>query len=169
MSTPLRVRRATVADAPALTRLITELGHRSRPADLVARMRALPEGHAVLVAERGAGVVGFVHVAVDPSLIALSRAQVVAVAVAGDHRGAGIGGRLVDEAAAWAREHGCHHLWVRSSVHEEDAHGFYRAAAFEQVPDQLEFRRAIEGAVDPIGGPDGAVVVPVVVRTTPTV
>lgn len=170
MSTALRVRRATVADAPVLARLVTELGTARAPADLVARMRSLPEGHAVLVAERGAGVVGFVHVALDPSLLAGTRAQVAATAVVPDHRGSGVGARLLDEAATWAREHGCHHLWVRADAAFEQAHGFYRATGFEELEDQLVFRRAVEGTVDPLsdGGGD-ATVVPVVVRTTPDV
>lgn len=168
MSPSLRVRRATVADAPTLAQLIAELGSSTEASAVVVRMRSLPEGHAVLVAERGAGVVGFVHVAVDPSLVTEGRAQVAGLAVATACRGEGIGARLLDEAAAWAREHGCHHLWLRSGADHEDVHGFYRATGFGQLPDQLLFQRRIEGAVDPVAAGTGAVI-PVVVRTTPSV
>lgn len=168
MSTSLRVRRATVADAPTLAHLIAELGATTEASAVVVRMRSLPEGHAVLVAERGAGVVGFVHVAVDPSLVAEGRAQVTSLAVAPTCRGEGIGARLLDEAAAWAREHGCHHLWVRSDADDEDVNGFHRATGFGELRDQMLFQRRIEGAVDPVAAGTGAVA-PVVVRTTPIV
>jgi GNAT superfamily N-acetyltransferase len=167
-SDSLRVRRATVADAPTLARLIGDLGYATHPADLGARMRSLPEGHTVLVAERGAGVVGFVHVATDPSLLVEDRAQVAGIAVAPEHRGNGIGARLLEEAAVWAREHGCHHLWVRSGADRDDTHAFYRATGFEDVREQLTFLRDIEGAVDQVAPRDPAVV-PVVVRTTPSI
>jgi N-acetylglutamate synthase-like GNAT family acetyltransferase len=165
LNTRLRVRRATVADAPAIAHLLGA----ADPAALVARMRSLPEGHAVLVAERGAGVVGFVHVAVDPSLSGEDRAQVAGVAVAAEDRRRGVGALLVDEAAAWAREHGCHGLWIGSSTRHEDAHGFYRATGFTAVDDHVEFRRPIEGAVDATTGPSPGAVTPVVVRTTPSI
>lgn len=168
MSTSLRVRRATVADAPTLAQLTAELGATPEPSALVARMRSLPEGHAVLVAERGAGVVGFVHVAVDPSLVTEGRAQVAGLAVAAACRGEGIGSRLLDAAAAWAREHGGHQLWIRSSADHGDVHGFYRATGFEELRDEVLFQRRIDGAVDAVAAGTGAVT-PVVVRTTPSV
>lgn len=164
----LRVRRASVADGPVLAHLIDEIGATTNASDVADRLRSLPEGHAVLVAERGASVVGFVHVAVDPSLHGEDRAQVSGIAVAAEHRGAGVGARLVDEAAAWAREHGCHQLWIRSTRARPDAHGFYDRVGFDVLPDPVVFRRAIEGAVDQAAPQiDGAG--PVVVRTTPSV
>lgn len=165
MNTRLRVRRATVADAPAISYLLDAVD----PVALVARMRSLPEGHVVLVAERGAEVVGFVHVAVDPSLTGEDRAQIAGVAVAAEDRRAGVGALLVDEAAAWAREHGCHGLWIGSSAQFADAHGFYRATGFTAVDDHVEFRRPIEGAVDATTGPSPGGLTPVVVRTTPSI
>ncbi|WP_052667990.1 GNAT family N-acetyltransferase [Nitriliruptor alkaliphilus] len=165
MNTQLRVRRATVADAPAIAYLLDAVD----PPTLVARMRSLPEGHAVLVAERGAGVVGFIHVAVDPSLSGDDRAQVAGLAVAAEDRRSGVGALLVDEAAAWAREHGCHGLWLGSSGRHEAAHRFYRATGFTAVDDHVEFRRPIAGAVDATTGPSRGAVTPVVVRTTPSI
>jgi GNAT superfamily N-acetyltransferase len=157
-----------VADAPTLARLIDELGYATHPAALGTRMRSLPEGHTVLVAERGAGVVGFVHVATDPSLLVEDRAQVAGIAVAREHRRSGVGSRLLDEAAAWARAHGCHHLWVRSASDRDETHAFYRATGFDEVRQQVTFRRHVEGAVDQVAPRDPAVV-PVVVRTTPSI
>jgi GNAT superfamily N-acetyltransferase len=161
------VRRATVADAPTVSRLIAELGLTTAATEVVTRMRSLPEGHTVLVAERGATVVGFVHVGLDPTLVGEDRAQVTEIAVAAAERGRGIGSRLLDEAATWAREHGCHHLWVRVGPDHPDVAGFYRASRFEEVAAERISRRRIEGAVDQVAGPGDVTVVPVVVRTTP--
>jgi GNAT superfamily N-acetyltransferase len=163
--TERRVRRATVADAPTVARLIAELGRAPAATEVVTRMRSLPEGHTVLVAERGAAVVGFVHVGLDPTLVGGGRAQVTEIVVAAEHRGRGVGRQLLDEAATWAREHGCHHLWVRVDAGGSDAVGFHRANRFEDLAGERILRRAVEGAVDQVAGPGDVTVVPV--RTTP--
>lgn len=146
MPEAVRVRHATIADAPALGRLIGVLGYEVADLAVVERLRALPEGHRVLVAERGAKVVGFAHVAVDPSLLVGWRAQLAGFAVAIEHRGVGVGERLLGAADAWAREHGCTQLWVRSGVAREDAHVFYRAQGFDDVKDQKVFARRLAPA-----------------------
>jgi N-acetylglutamate synthase-like GNAT family acetyltransferase len=159
----VRVRRASTADVPVIARLAVDLGYQTDPATLVHRFRALPEGHAVLVAEVRAHVAGFVHVAVDPSLLVATRAQVAGIGVEPGWRGRGIGGRLLDEAATWAREHGAHHLWVRSGAERAEAHAFYLAHGFEDVTDQRVFRRSVEGAVDEAAPDLRVTVVPVIV------
>lgn len=143
MSDELRVRHATIADAPALRRLIGTLGVEVIDLDVVDRFRALPEGHRVLVAEMGANVVGFAHVSVDPSLVAGWRAQLVGFAVATEHRGIGVGKLLLEASDAWAREHGCSRLWVRSAVDRDEAHDFYRANGFDDVTGERMLARQL--------------------------
>lgn len=141
-----RVRHATVADAPALRRLINVAGHEVDDLAVVERMRDLPEGNRVLVAEVGASVIGFVHVSLDPSLLIGWRAQLAGFAVDPDHRGVEVEDRLLDAAEAWAREHGCSRLWVRTNGDPAAQPHVYRAHGFEDLDGQLALSRPLADA-----------------------
>lgn len=131
----ITVRDAEAPDAPAVAELLTELGapgvdgeeaaRRLRrgaervllafaggqPAGLVALMRSLYLGHA------------------EPAL------HVTAMVVAPAFRRAGVGRRLMAEAARVARESGCDGVELTSALtpQREAAHAFYVALGYERT------------------------------------
>ncbi|HEX8804989.1 MAG TPA: GNAT family N-acetyltransferase [Acidimicrobiales bacterium] len=58
------------------------------------------------------------------------RAELALVAVAARHRGAGIGGALLEWVAAAARKHGTHTLWLVTTNDNLDALRLYQRHAF---------------------------------------
>ena len=58
-----------------------------------------------------------------------------------DHRGSGIGGRLVEEAADRARLAGCYRIQLTSNLARSDAHRFYERHGF--AGSHLGFKRLL--------------------------
>jgi len=61
------------------------------------------------------------------------RAELAVLAVAGGHRGHGIGGVLLEWVAAAGRKHGTHHLWLVTTNDNLDALRLYQRHAFRLV------------------------------------
>ncbi len=123
-----RTRDARPGDAPAVSRLLDELGHPAPEADVRARLAELArlEGHVVLVAEDGSGVTGVVSGFVTPVLHRPGvTGRISVMVVAGTARGNGVGTRLLDamEEALVAR--GATRLELTSNLKRADAHAFY--------------------------------------------
>jgi aminoglycoside 6'-N-acetyltransferase I len=47
-------------------------------------------------------------------------------------RSEGIGAKLIEASAQWAREHGCTHMELASGAGRVDAHRFYRAQGMSE-------------------------------------
>lgn len=48
-----------------------------------------------------------------------------------EHRGRGIGGRILECLTFWARDQGCGHVELDSAFHRKDAHAFYERRGFK--------------------------------------
>lgn len=141
------VRPARFADAPALARLLTELGYPQDAEQAHAQLSAWagdPRG-TVLVAERDGSPAGVVAAHAIPYLERPgSFARVVAVAVDREHRRSGVGRRLFAAVEAWAAAVGCRDVEITSSRARDDAHAFYEALGFVDVCDRsARFKRAL--------------------------
>lgn len=146
------IRSATPADEAAVLALFEELlappGHRP-PAYTRARGAAgfrwaLENPDAdVLLAVADAQIAGLASVYVDFLSIRFGRrCWLEDLVVTAGRRSEGIGGRLLDAAAAWARARGCTHLELDSAVSRPDAHRFYLAQGMAQ--DSLSFSLALD-------------------------
>ena len=126
---------------PALTELTDELGYASGQSQVRTRLERLlgsPDTHAVFVAEDAAGsVVGWLHCCVAWSLESDPYVEIRGLVVGAEHRGAGIGERLVRRAEQWARRRGIGQLRVRSNVVRERAHHFYERLGFSRTKSQV--------------------------------
>ena len=142
------IREADRRDAPALTELTDELGYASGQSQLRARLERLlahPDAHAVFVAEDVAGsVVGWLHCCVAWSLESDPYVEIRGLVVGVEHRGAGIGRRLVQRAEQWARRRDIGQLRVRSNVVRERAHHFYERLGFSRIKSQVVLVRNLE-------------------------
>jgi len=136
----LRIRSAQDVDLGRLVHLL-ELGAlaggKEQPTDLRPYAAALSEiGRGpgdVLVAEMHAEVVGLCQLIVFRHLQAGGGrcAEIESVHVHPDHRGRGIGRRLMEEAIGRARAAGCYRVQLTSNLARPEAHRFYLALGFE--------------------------------------
>ncbi|HUL16274.1 MAG TPA: GNAT family N-acetyltransferase [Terriglobales bacterium] len=143
----LKLRRARPQDAARLAELSGQLGYPAGAAQMKERLKSLRPAaqHAAIVAElTGKGVIGWIHVSVDPLLEVESRAEVNGLVVAEGNRSAGAGWALLEAAERWAKAHGCKQMSVRSNVVRERAHEFYERHGYEHYKTQKAFRKRLK-------------------------
>jgi ribosomal protein S18 acetylase RimI-like enzyme len=142
----LRVREATVADAPALAALAGELGYPVDVAASAGRLAvALADGdRSVFVAEVDGRVAGWIDVAERRPIQEGRSAEIGGLVVTADRHRSGLGRALVAAAEQWAAGRGLASLTVRSRSTRDAAHAFYRALGFEDVKTSLVFRKPVE-------------------------
>jgi GNAT superfamily N-acetyltransferase len=125
------IRDAVIADAPALARLLGQLGY---PADADAVRRRLERlgDDRLFVAEVDGDVVGFAQLHVSPAIeYDGDAAKLAALVVDAARRGEGIGRALVAAVEQDARRRGCVLLFVTTAERRTDAHAFYERLGLE--------------------------------------
>ena len=134
---PFRIRPATSDDAPALSRLLTQLGYPTDAPDIPERIEKLHAraGTTVLVAEDRQGeVVGVVTVHLFQSIHASEpTAWLTTLVVDEKARGRGVGSALVERAENWAIQHGARRMSLTSALHRTHAHDFYKTRNYEHT------------------------------------
>lgn len=149
-ATPIAIRAARAADAPALAILAGELGYPATADEIVERLAALPRADEVAVAElvgsRPADVLGWIHLSVRQSLVARARVEVLGLVVAEAWRRQSVATRLIEHARTWGRERGLESIVLRSAIRPERdaAHAFYERTGFAEQKRQVVFTTAIE-------------------------
>jgi len=136
ISDSLEIRLATADDAPALGRLLTQLGYPTEAAEIPDRLEKLyaRPGTVALAAEVGGKVVGCVTVHLFQALhTSEPTAWLTAVVVDEDVRGKGVGSALVRRAEEWAMQHGAHRISLTSALRRKEAHEFYKARDYEHT------------------------------------
>jgi GNAT superfamily N-acetyltransferase len=152
---PLELRPATLADTPALVRLMLELGYDTDEPTLRRRLgRVLALGdHAVFVGiEAPHGIVGLIHVGAQVTLLERPYAEIGALVVAGVHRRSGVGRLLMERAHDWAARRGLQNTVVRAQPHRKAAHAFYRSLGYTVTKQHSILQREL-GAPPPTGIP----------------
>lgn len=142
----VRIRNASESDAARIAELSSQLGYPSTTEDILRRIRSLvpAANHALMVAETPAGgVIGWVHVSVNPLIESDVRAEINGLVVAKGHRSLGAGRVLLEEAERWARDRGCRTVSLRSNVIRDRAHRFYERLGYEHYKTQKAFRKTL--------------------------
>ncbi len=139
----MRIRPMTAADAPFVADLTTQLGYPSSAEETVERLAGFDARHAALVAEDDGNAVGWVHVALVPSLAMGLTADIGGLVVDDAHRSGGIGAELLAAAEAWAREHGAARMVVRSRIARERAHRFYEREGYDLIKTSHVFEKSL--------------------------
>ncbi|MFF1823365.1 GNAT family N-acetyltransferase [Kribbella sp. NPDC058245] len=125
------IRIARPADAAAINDLLGQLGYPDQ--DTAARIhdwQADPTSTAY-VADAGGNILGVVAVHVGPYFERPgSWARIVALVVAEEARGQGIGSQLMTAAEEFAAEHGCLRIELSSSDRRTEAHVFYERRGY---------------------------------------
>jgi GNAT superfamily N-acetyltransferase len=153
---PVHVRRATLGDYGSLVALFDELDeiHRRarpdffQPFDGPARSHREVEqwlsgpGSTVLVAERGADVIGLVLLLTRPvsafaGAVPRKVIEIDNLVVRADQRGWRVGRRLLVAAVEWARGQGATHVEVAVHAFNQEARRFYENFGFAPSVDRL--------------------------------
>jgi GNAT superfamily N-acetyltransferase len=132
----LTIRPAVGDDAPALARMLDQLGYPSDASEIPGRLERMRErpGTTVFVAEQRGKPVGVVTVHLFPSLHTSEPiAWLTALVVDETVRGSGVGSALVKRAEEWASRHGARRLALTSHLRRKDAHEFYKRRQYEQT------------------------------------
>lgn len=134
------LRRVRPDDAADVAALLVELGYPDNEVAAVRRRLAAwtrePAG-VVLVAQLDGRVVGTVAVTAIPFLERAGRwGRIVALVVAAECRGQGVGRRLVAAAEAAAGDLGCVRMEVSSSLARTESHPFYRRLGYQDWADR---------------------------------
>jgi GNAT superfamily N-acetyltransferase len=143
----MQVRQLRVSDAPAVTALCVQLGYPSTVEQVqrrLSRLLASPQD-ACLGAEAPDGALtGWVHIQGRHVLEAEPFAEICGLVVGEQHRGTGVGLKLVEAAEAWARDHGYPAVHVRSNVRRERTHGFYQKHGYALTKTSHVFIKSCE-------------------------
>lgn len=136
---PVVFRTAELRDAPAIARLLDQLGYPTSPPAMRRRLGpilARPD-YRTLVADKGGGVVGFTGACLVPSY-ELDHAYVRVLDLIVDRtvRGAGIGSSLLAAVETWAQEEGARVVVVNARDEDDATAGassFYAAHGYEHT------------------------------------
>lgn len=141
--TPLAVRAADLADAPAVASLLGELGYPSSEEQARERLvAAADDGAVVLLAEQGGRVVGLIAARRAPYFPDGSlQMRITAMVVATSHRRRGVGRTLIDAVTHLAVEQGCSALELTTAERRTEAHRFYESLGFARA--SLRFLRRL--------------------------
>ncbi len=139
------LRLARQSDAAALARLADQLGFPLDEEAARARLRETLGGpdHALIVAESGSRVVGLMELKRLRLFTSRRQVEVVALVVAEEERGRGIGTRLLEEAERWAEDLRCGKIRLRSRTMRGRAHSLYRRSGYEEVATELFFEKQL--------------------------
>jgi N-acetylglutamate synthase-like GNAT family acetyltransferase len=133
---PLEFRPARPEDAPALSRLLGQLGYPTDAAEIPRRLdkMALRPGTTVIVAEEAGQVIGCVTVHLFYSLhTSEPTAWLTAVVVDETARGRGVGTEMVKRAEVWAIQNGALRISLTSALRRTEAHDFYKQHGYEHT------------------------------------
>ena len=148
MGTASLVRRATLADAAAVSRLASEWGYPSSE-DVVwlrlQRLIASPE-HIALVAQVNDIIAGWATGEVRLSIASDPRVEITGLVVATASRRFGIGRALVAQLERWALERRICDLFLRSNVARPEAHSFYERLGYERTKTQHAYKKVLHAA-----------------------
>ena len=100
-------------------------------------------------------VVGWLHGSEQELLESGRRCEIVGLVVDPEHRGRGIGRRLIAAVEQWAVGRGLEQMTVRSNILRSESHPFYQRLGYVQTKTQHAYRKRLElGAVEqlPQGG-----------------
>jgi GNAT superfamily N-acetyltransferase len=130
----MRIRPVEAADAPAVNRLLEQLGYpQDGTATTAARIQSWREdpAGAAYVADDDGDVLGLIAVHISPFFERSGCwARIVALVVSDQARGQGVGGQLVAAAESFAAGRDCVRMEVTSATRRQDAHAFYQGRGY---------------------------------------
>ena len=133
------IRRTIPADAPGISRLLTQLGYPGTAEFIGSRLTKLlanPD-EIVLVWAEESHVLAFLSLHFSTRLATGDFAEITYFAVDETVQSKGIGRQMEAEATRLARERDCDRMVVHCHTRRTRAHDFYRRQGFEESPKYL--------------------------------
>lgn len=129
----------TLEDAPAVARLLEQLGYPTTPDQARTRMQRLDDAAHTIVGYRVDGeVVGFGAARLDHTLQRDEPVgRIIALAVDPAHRGKGGATRIVRRLEGWARDKGARSMTVNSGSQRKHAHRWYEKRGYQRTGDRF--------------------------------
>lgn len=130
------IRGARLEDAPAIARLVTQLGYPVGAQEMGDRLERLlaRTDHVLFVAESSAGIVGLVGAYLVEALEFSGRyGRLTGMVVDENWRGRGIGRLLMEWMESWLREQGIRTLILTSGSQRKESHQFYRHLGYAET------------------------------------
>jgi GNAT superfamily N-acetyltransferase len=140
------IRLMVSADVAEIAALSGQLGYPMSAVALQKRYGMISQhgDNGIFVAERGGGLLGWVHVVGVHYLESPhSFAEIGGLVVDMEVRRQRIGQALMEQAEHWAREKGYREVRLRSGLQRTDAHQFYQAVGYTLVKTGHTFRKEI--------------------------
>lgn len=135
-------RLADAYDAPALTRLLEQLGYPCTEPQVLARLDFGPPSRRVVVAELDDDLVGLaVLELLHPLHQPACEGVLTALVTDANARHRGVARLLIADVCRRARQAGAMKIYLRCHLRRDDAHAFYRAQGFDET--HLTFDRAL--------------------------
>jgi GNAT superfamily N-acetyltransferase len=141
----LTIRPMSPSDAAQAAELSGELGYAATADAMHARLLQLADlrDHVVYAACLGDEVVGWIDVGVVHHLQSPPYGEIGGLVVSANHRGRGIGKKLVGMAEQWITGKGVTTILVRSQLAREAAHQFYLQQNFSRTKTSAVFSKRI--------------------------
>lgn len=137
----MQIRKAEEGDASALVGLMAELGYSHTIESIKENMKGVENrGGSVFVAVLNGSVLGCICAIIDVRLAGGECGEIVSVIVAQEHRGKGIGKKLIKHAEAWlGTKTGS--IRIRANALRQEAHEFYKSLGYEEEKTQTIFKK----------------------------
>lgn len=130
----MKVRNFTIDDISDICRLInSELGYDVSYEELKTRILQMLEekNYTIFIAEENKKVIGFIGLQMCLVFEITGKVmRIIALAVASDFQGLGVGRALIKEAEKYANENGVSVIAVNSGIKRKEAHCFYEKNLF---------------------------------------
>ena len=141
----MKIRRASQTDAKAIAEIYNvDLGYETDEKQIFDRLGKIDENReAVFVAETEEKVVGALHIEKYSTLYYKDIANILSLAVNGNHCRGGVGKALVSAAENWAKSKNLPEIRLESSMRRKPAHEFYRAMGFNSEKEQIRFLKKL--------------------------
>lgn len=142
------IRQMHLEDVPEIQKLIEQFGVPCTENEVHDRFTEVSRlsTHALFVATTDTGKpVGLVQVNAEQATLLFGlRSEITLLVVDANYRSNGIGKALVAKAEEWAKSKGLPLMRIRSNIHREDAHRFYKREGYELQKSWHLFTKSIK-------------------------
>jgi GNAT superfamily N-acetyltransferase len=145
MTPEITVRVAKNQDAEPISALCNQLGYSSLPEAVEQRYLQIQanDQHIVYVALVNETIVGWIQGHFCELMITSPQILILGLIVDEQHRGRGIGRRLLQSMEQWAKEKSCDTILVRSNVVRTEAHLFYQKMGYKTIKQSKVFAKSM--------------------------